>query len=310
MSKDIFAAKPLVSVVILTYNSADFILLCLEALELQTYENREIIVVDNASRDGTLRLVEESPYTPKIVRSETNLGCAGGNNLGWHAAKGDIIVFLNPDTVPTKNWLENLIAPFLSRSDVVITGSKLYYPNSHRIQHAGGILYPNAMCDHFGNGELDHGQYDELREVDYVTGAAIAVRRDFLQSMGGFDEDYFPAYYEETDLCYRARRKGFGVLYVPTAVVYHCESPILKKLSPSFYRTFYRSRIRFLLKNYSLKDWLFRFVPFEIKWFLAIPEARGTRLLQFRAYWEGVTFLFQKLFSRRRTIRAPGNPEP
>jgi GT2 family glycosyltransferase len=300
MSKDIFAAKPLVSVVVLTYNSADFILLCLEALELQTYENREVIVVDNASSDGTLRVVEESAYNPKVVRSERNLGCAGGNNLGWRAAKGEIIVFLNPDAVPRKEWLENLVAPFLSRSDVVITGSKLYYPNSHRIQHAGGILYPNAMCDHFGNGELDHGQYDTQQEVDYVTGAAIAVRRDFLQALGGLDEDYFPAYYEETDLCFRARRKGFKVLYVPTAVVYHYESPILKKLSRGFYRTFYRSRIRFLMKNYSLRDWLFRFLPFEVKWFLFVPEARGTRLIQFWAYWQGIAFIFRKLFSPRR----------
>lgn len=286
---------PSVSVVVLTYNSRDYILRCLESLQWQTYPEFEIIVVDNASTDGSAELVANSGYKVRLITSEKNLGCAGGNNLGWRNTQSEIIVFLNPDVVVAPDWLENLIRGLIATEGAVIAGCKMYYPNTRIIQHAGGILHPNAMCEHFGNSEPDTGKYDELREVDFVTGAGFAVWRWFLEKMNGFDEDYYPAYYEETDLCWRARKAGYKVIYVPDAVLFHYESSILTKLSPQFYRLFFRSRIIFLLKNYTLKDWLFKFLPFEIRWFLFEPMARGCRLKQFRAYLEGLAFIGRKL---------------
>jgi GT2 family glycosyltransferase len=296
--------KPLVSVVVLTWNTAQFIERCLESLHWQTYPDVEIIVVDNASSDNTADVVEASGYDGvKLLRLNENLGCAGGNNAGWRAAQGEVIVFLNPDVVVAPDYLENLIRGLMSDKDAVIAGCKMYYPNSRVIQHAGagGILHPNAMCEHYGNMEEDEGQYDDVREVAFVTGAGIAVWRWFLEEMRGFDEDYYPAYYEETDLCWRARKEGYKVLYIPDAVLYHYESAGLTKLSPAFYRMFYESRIRFLVKNYSFKDWLFKFLPFEIKWFLFESHARGCRLKQFPAYWKGVKFMFRRKFNKRKT---------
>jgi GT2 family glycosyltransferase len=285
---------PGVSVIILTYNSAPFIARCLESLSWQSYPSSfQIIVVDNHSTDDTIERIQQGQFNPIVIRNATNRGCAGGNNDGWHRSDGEILVFLNPDTEARPDWLKSLVAPFAHDPAVAITGCKIYYPNSHTLQHAGGILYPNAMSDHYGNQQEDTGQYDTEREVDYVTGAAFAVRRSFLEAVGGFDEDYSPAYYEETDLCYKARKRGLKVLYVPSAVIHHHESPALRRYSPAFYRTYYRSRIRFLLKNYSLHDWLVRFLPFELKWFF-VPESRGTRLIQFWAYLEGLKFCLKK----------------
>ncbi len=285
--------KPLVSIVILTYNSAEFVETCLESLANQTYPNYEIIVVDNASRDHTLARLAALSFSPepKIITNKENLGCAGGNNVGWRASSGEVIVFLNPDTVVTKRWLETLVNALMSNAKAAIAGCKIYYPNSHRIQHAGGILYPNGMSDHRGNGAEDVGQFDEQCEMDYVTGAALAVRRSFLEQVGGLDEDYVPAYYEETDLCYKAHKHGLKVIYVPEALLYHYESPALKKLSRRFYEMYYRNRIRFVIKNYSLWEVLTKFLPYEVGWMLFEPRAKGLRLRQFRAYWQGFKFL-------------------
>jgi GT2 family glycosyltransferase len=200
--------------------------------------------------------------------------------------------------VVKKNWLKEIINPLETRNDIGVVGCKLYYPNSHIIQHAGGILYPNMMCDHFGNGEEDKGQYDEERFVDFVTGAAFATKRSLLEKLNGFDENFFPAYYEETDFCVRIRKTGLKILYNPKAVAYHYESSSLTKLSESFYKTFYKNRILILVKHYSIKDWLTKFLPFEIKWILFEPKAKTTRWKQFKAYLHIPYFLWKKLINK------------
>ncbi len=291
--------KPLVSIVILTWNSARFMDTCLESLSRQAYHPFEVIIVDNASTDGTLARIEASPWRPvvaRIITNPCNLGCAGGNNVGWKSSNGRIVIFLNPDTVVTRNWLDEMVRGIEARPDAGVAGCKIYYPNSRVIQHAGGILHPNAMTDHIGNGLEDKGQFDEEREVDYVTGAAFAVRREVLDALQGLDEDYHPAYYEETDLCWRAREKGWKVIYLPGALLYHYESPGLVKFSPGFYATYYRMRVRFLIKNYGIKRLLKDYLPFELRWMLREPRARHMRLRQVRAWAEGFAFLFKRLW--------------
>jgi GT2 family glycosyltransferase len=288
------STNPFVSIVILTWNSEIFIEHCLESLAWQSYKNFEVIIVDNASGDETLKRIDSCAHrsiVSKVITNKKNLGCAGGNNVGWRASSGEIVIFLNPDTFVTKSWLEELVKALKGNPEAVIAGCKIYYPNTHTLQHAGGILHPNGMTDHYGNGKEDAGQYDELRDVDYVTGAAIAVKRDFMDLVGGFDEDYHPAYYEETDLCYRAHKKGFKVLYAPKALLYHYESPGLKKYSPGFFAMYYKMRFRFIIKNFTFLEILTKFSPFEIRWMLFEPRARGLRLIQFRAYWQGLKFL-------------------
>ena len=153
------------------------------------------------------------------------------------------------DTVVEKDWLTNLFKPFEQNPRAAITGCKMYYPESKKIQHAGGILHPNGMTEHIGYGKEDDGEYDQTVEVDFVTGASFAARKEFLDLCGGgFDEAYFPAYYEETDLCYRAKLMGYQTLFVHDAILTHFESPLLDNASDRFHRICYRSRIIFVGK--------------------------------------------------------------
>jgi len=285
-----------VSIVILTWNSESFVNTCLESISWQTRGDYELVIVDNASRDKTLERVELSPFrriVSKVIANKENIGCAGGNNVGWRAASGKIIIFLNPDTVVEPRWLEELAGALEHEPQAAVAGCKIFYPNTRTLQHAGGVIHPNGMTTHRGNGEEDRGQYDEICEMDYVTGAAIAVRRDFLESVGGFDEEYFPAYFEESDLCYRARKRGKKVLYVPKAALYHFESPGVVKFSPRFYELYYRMRMRFVLKNFSRWEILTKALPFELRWMLKEPQARGFRLMQLRALGQNLRWLFK-----------------
>lgn len=281
-----------VSIVVLTYNSEAVIDACLHSLA-PLAGRAEIIAVDNASGDATRAAVMRHVPPATFIPNAENRGCAGGNNVGWRASGGDLVVFVNPDVVVTPGWLDPLVAAFESDPALGIAGSKLLYPESATIQHAGGILYPNGMVDHIGNGEEDVGQFDEVDEVDYVTGASMAVRRRVLEDLGGFDEDFNPAYFEETDLCWRARRAGWKVRMVPASVAFHHESTILQRKSPRFLWLFYRARMRFVVKNYSWGALLGTWLPAEIMWMLT-PHAKGGRLRQVRAYGQAIAYAWAR----------------
>ena len=292
----------LISVIILTYNSEKFIEECLKSLEDDGYDNKEVIVVDNASIDRTREIVEK--YIPhsrmniKYIQNEINRGCCGGNNDGFLTSKGEIVIFLNPDTIVTRGWINELIQPMLEDEKVGVTGCKILYPDRKTIQHCGGIIRPNGFTDHIGNRGEDKGQYDEIREVDYVTGAAIAVRRNVFEELDGLDMDYFPAYFEETDFCVRARKKGYKILYVPKAVIIHYESASLTVYSPKFHTAYAKARVKFLFKNYSLKHILTKALPFELKWYLK-KWSKGLRRYQIKAYIHSLLFFTKKLFRKK-----------
>ncbi|MCX7019590.1 MAG: glycosyltransferase family 2 protein [Candidatus Sumerlaeota bacterium] len=294
-----FEAAPLVSVVILMYNSARYIGPCLRSLARQDAGPLEIVIVDNASADDSLEAAgiaaRDAAAAARLLPLRENRGCAGGNNAGWCASRGNFIVFLNPDTEASRGFIRAITAPMLDDSRTAVTGARIYYPGTRILQHAGGIIYPNAMTNHHGAGEEDTGGYGARRDADYVTGAGFAVRRAALEMLGGFDEDYYPAYYEETDLCTRARRAGWRVIYTPDAVLYHHESVSLIANSPGFRRLYQRMRILYCLKNFSARDWLRGFLPFELWWMRHEPAARGHRREQLRAYREGFAWWLKTL---------------
>jgi len=293
-----------VSVVVLTFNSEQFIVPCLESLAALDYRDVEIVVVDNASSDATIEHARASGQFDVLIPNQSNRGCAGGNNDGWRASTGEIVLFLNPDTTVDRDLLTALVEAFMEHPQAAVCGCKILYPDGQTIWHTGGILHPNAMTNHRGKDEQDRGQYDEICEIDYASGCAVAVRREFLEEAGGFDEDYWPGYFEEVDLCWRARQMGRRVLYVPRARVYHHESQSFKLHSPSFFHYYYRNRIRFMVNNYTWRDWLFRFLPFEYKWFRHIPQSRGYRLRQIRHYIAGIAYGIGSVF-RRSAPRKP-----
>lgn len=299
--------SPDIAVVIVTWNSARWIGPCLDALAQTRYEGRlQVVVVDNASSDDSAAAAEKHPIACRVIRNDTNRGFGGANNIGWRAATSpptspapssssisstsptspnSIVLFLNADTEVRPDWLAPIAEAFASDPSIAIVGAKLLYPGGRVIQHAGGMIHPNGMASHFGVGQEDRGQYNSPREVDYVTGAALAARRSFLEETGGFDERFFPAYYEETDLCFQAHERGYKVVYQPRAVVIHHESVSAPRGSRFFISLMTRARVKFLRKHFSAADWLFGFLPFELRWFRHC-ESRGARLSAARSYLE------------------------
>jgi len=258
------SSEPLISAVIVTYNSSDDITSCLEALLAADYPRLEIIVVDNASADGTADLVAQSFPSLRLMRSTSNLGFGGGNNLGFAQSHGDIIVVLNPDVRLCAGALRAFAAAFASDGTLGVAGAKLLYSDGRTIQHAGAVVeYPLATTRHRGSGEPDSGQYDEPAEMPFVTGAALALRRAVLRDSGGFDAGFYPVYYEDTDLCYRARAAGWRVVYTPSAVGLHRTSVSIDPASETYFRFLHSSRLRFVLKHYTTQQLLADFLPAE-----------------------------------------------
>ncbi len=273
---------PYVSIVILNYNGKAFIKRCLETVLADPYEPKEILLVDNASQDLSLEIARPWQDRITIVENPKNYGFPKGCNKGIQLARGDIIVLLNIDTSVRENWLTELIQPFMEDASVGITGSKLLFLDGKTIQFAGGSMRPNGLTSHEGYGMRDSNKYDIPKDVEYITGASMAIRRDLLEKAGGLDEG-FPLYYEDIDLCFRVRRLGYRIRYQPGSVVFHYETFGTKKQSHKYFFKYHRGRIRFILKHFGLRYFLFSFIPDELSWY---GECKLTQqiLPLFRAY--------------------------
>lgn len=259
---------PSVSVIVVSYNSEKYISQCLESIIKSDYPQLEIIVVDNASKDNSLQILDKFQKNITTIKNKKNLGFAGGNNICIKKSSGEIIALINPDAYVTKNTITELVKPFLDDENVMITGSKVLYPDSKKIQSAGGIIQKNGLTNHIGYQENDEHQYDDIIQVDYVTGSAMAIRRKLFEITGLLDTVYTPAYYEEAEKCVQARKLNYKVLYVPSSVVFHYESTTYGALTINFLKIFHLSRFKFIYRNYSIGEFLFKFIPSELKWFL------------------------------------------
>jgi GT2 family glycosyltransferase/glycosyltransferase involved in cell wall biosynthesis len=216
-------AQPRVSVIIPVYNHLDHSLTCLRSIAANPSQiEAEIIVVDDCSSDeteSTLPRIDGLRYQ----RNPQNLGFIGACNAGAENARGEFVVFLNNDTAVQPGWLDALIDTFEQQQDVGLVGAKLVYPDG-RLQEAGGIVFSDASGWNYGRfGDPAAPEYNYLREVDYCSGAAIAIRTGLFNEFGGFDSHYAPAYYEDTDLAMKVWARGLRVLYQPKSAVVHFE---------------------------------------------------------------------------------------
>lgn len=290
------------ALVILLYNSAAYIGPCLASVARLDPKPDELVLVDNASCDDSVAQSQTHAarlgLAVTLIRLDRNLGCAGGNNVGWRATKSDVVIFLNPDTEVAPNFVGALVEPLRAVGEVGIVGSKIYYPGTRRLQHAGARVLGNGRTEHDGVGEEDVGQYDEPRECDYVTGAGFAVRRCVLEQLGGFDEDFYPAYFEEVDLCTRAREAGWHVLYWPRAEMVHHESVSLGAESEAFLRLYHRMRLRYCVKHFGARQWWEGFVREEWRtWRRVSPVQRRAMVA---AWWAAWKWWMGRVGSRRR----------
>ena len=288
------------SIVVLCWNGMEFLVACLDAVLDQDYAEFEVIVVDNCSGDGSADFVAGQYPAVRLIRNEYNLGFAGGNNVGIRASTGDVVVLLNQDTVVRPNWLAALAGTFKDPG-IGVAGCKALYPDEQSIQHAGGkVISADAYTLHIGQGEADEGQYDSPGEVDYVTGAAMAIHRRVLDQIGLLDEGLYPAFYEDLDYCERARRAGFRIVYQPRAVLVHHETTSLPEASYARVAAFHRNRVRFVLRSWTFDVLTTAFAPAEedaIQQMVWLDDA----VARARAYWDNLLALPQIAEQRGQT---------
>jgi GT2 family glycosyltransferase len=213
---------PIVSVVIVTYNKAHYTLQCLRDLHINTSTPCEVIIVDNASSDETPVLLPRLRNITTLLNTE-NLFFSRACNQGARTARGKYLLFLNNDVFMNEDCVSWLTKTLESASDVGGAGAKLVWRDG-RIQEAGSVIWPDGSAHGYGRGDdPSKPQYCYARDVDFCSAACLIVRRDAFEKLGGFDEAFTPAYYEDADLCIRLWNAGYRVVYQPLAIATHIE---------------------------------------------------------------------------------------
>lgn len=240
------AGQPLASVIIVGFNGRQYLPACLSSVSQDAGAACEIIVVDNLSTDGSVAYVEQEWPDVKLVRNRANQGFAAACNAGARLATGEYLIFLNQDTQVLTGWLSGLLAG-LDEQQVGLTTSKLLLmAQPGAINLCGQDIQYTGLSFMRGFKE-DSQSYSEPAWVGAVSGASFAIRRDLWEQLKGFDEGLF-MYYEETDLCWRARLAGYRSQYRPDSVLYHDYRPG----QHSYARLYYSKRNRYILL---LKHW-------------------------------------------------------
>lgn len=215
--------EPQVSIVIPVYNQFDFTYHCVESILKNSGSiTYEIIIANDCSTDLTTQIESILPGV-KCITNEQNLRFLRNCNNAAKYAQGKYILFLNNDTQVMENWLEPLVTLIESADDIGMVGSKLIYPDG-RLQEAGGILWKDGSAWNFGNRQNPNlPEFNYVKQVDYISGAAIMIGRSLWEEIGGFDELFAPAYCEDSDLAFTVRKMGYRVMYQPKSVVVHFE---------------------------------------------------------------------------------------
>lgn len=217
--------KKVVGVVVANWNRKDLLRACLESLARQSHPSYEVVVVDNGSSDGSPALVEETakrfPVSLRLIANQENRGFCAANNQGIAATDTELIALLNNDAEAQPDWLEALERAIRQGDDIGMAASKvLVWEDPTRIDKCGHLIYPDGQNRGRGSGQTDRGQFDRLGEVLWPDGCAAMYRREMLEDIGGFDEDFF-AYADDAELGLRGRWAGWRCLYAPDAVVRH-----------------------------------------------------------------------------------------
>jgi GT2 family glycosyltransferase len=268
----------MVSVLITTYNSAKFLERCLESLLQQVYKPLEVIVVDNASSDGTRDLLAAAEPDVRVIYNDKNIGFAAAQNQAACLAKGSWLLSLNPDVVLSPDFVAKAVecGNVDPRTGVVCGKLLRWMPNenpefSQIIDSTGIYFLPNLRHLDRGAGETDHGQFEQMEYVFGATGAAALYRRSMVDdvSVNGefFDEQFF-AYREDADLAWRAQLMGWRCLYTPEAVGWHVRRVTPERRSELPTEINWHSiKNRFLMraKNISLPLYVKYFVPITVR---------------------------------------------
>ena len=307
---------PLASVIVLSYNASMFVEQCVRSVLDSDYPNFEVIVVDNGSTDGSYELVRKlfgAIPNVRIIRNSRNLGFAEGNNVGYRNSRGDVLVFLNVDTVTEHDWLRRLVDVLNSDATIGVAQPRLV-----SMGHPGSVDSEGGYMDCLGYVYLYGSWYTtkpirKTTEPFYAEGAALAIKRSVAESvlLGAsiFDSDYF-LYYEDSDLCWRVRLSDHRIVCVRESIVHHHRAYAAGGGSYTSAYNFTKNHIATLIKNYGLRN-LLRWLPLallleSLHATLLVPHAGDIALAKIRAiFWCLMNFgqLWEKHVYVQRLIR-------
>lgn len=249
------------SIIIVNYNTKSLLKRCLQSIDNSKSKlNLEVLVVDNASYDGSCQLVKDEFPQVKLIENKTNLKFGRANNEGVRFSRGEYILVLNPDTVISENALDKMVVFMKNNTDAGILGPKLLNPDG-TLQFSCrkfftlraifvrrtffGRIFPNSKSlREYLMSDWDH---NDVREVDWLMGACLLVRRNVLDVAGLFDEKYI-LYFEDVDLCYRVKKAGYKVYYYPEAIISHSYQRESEKIFSKKMAWHIQSAIRFFNK--------------------------------------------------------------
>ncbi|MCC6818010.1 MAG: glycosyltransferase family 2 protein [Bacteroidia bacterium] len=245
-----------VAVVILNFNTREFLERYLPSVIATQYDNLEIVLADNDSQDDSVEFVKKQYPQVTIIQLDKNYGFTGGYNRALKQVKADYYVLLNSDVEVEPNWISPMVELVNSNSEIAAVQPKLLaYHDKNAFEYAGaagGFIdqfgFPFCRGRIFDSLENDKGQYEDSRQVFWASGAALFIHADTYHQIGGLDEDFF-AHMEEIDLCWRLQNAGHQVWVCPKSIVYHVGGGTLQKTNPR--KTYYnfRNGLILLLKN-------------------------------------------------------------
>jgi len=254
--------SPRIAIAILNWNGREFLAKFLPYVLQYSSQVAEVYVIDNASSDGSVAFLRENFSGIKIIENSENYGFAGGYNRGLKFIEAEYYIILNSDIEVTPAWIYPMIDFLEAHPEVAACQPKIRSFNErNKFEYAGasgGYIdfwgYPFCRGRLFQAIETDHGQYDDITEIFWASGACLMIRRECFWEVGGFDEDFF-AHMEEIDLCWRLKNKGYKIMVVPQATVFHVGGGTLPK--KSWRKTYFnmRNNALMLIKNLP-KQWL------------------------------------------------------
>lgn len=295
--------SPLFSVIIPHWNAIQYLTTCLDALANQTYEPIEVILVDNASSDGSAAFVREQYPWVNLIELPENRGFTGACNAGIAVAKGEIIALLNNDTEVDSGWAQAVVDAFARHPEVGMVASKmLLFDQRDRIHTAGDAFTIDGRALNRGVWQTDVGQFEREEYVFGACGGSSAYRRALLDEVGWLDDDFF-FLLEDMDLAWRAQLVGWRALYTPHAIVYHHLSATGGGVTASYYAG--RNSILVLVKNLPSTLWRryrWRIVRQQTRQALqALRAWRGQAArARLRGMWAGLRLIPATLPKRRR----------
>lgn len=245
---------PLVSIILVNWNGKAYIGECLRTLGNITYRPYEVIVVDNASIDGSVSYIKQSFPKVRVIENKKNIGFAQGNNTALPITRGKFVLLLNTDTTVDPRFLTQLVESIQRDESIGVVQPKvLLASEKERIDSVGAFFLPTGLLYHFGREKIEMmPQYSHPMKIFTAKGVCMLIRKSVIDNIGLFDPDYF-AYFEETDFCMRVWLSGFSVWYEPKARVYHQGGAAFgKEITPFIYFHSVKNMVCTYLKNLSL----------------------------------------------------------